>query len=122
MQVRETMTRDVRIANPGETLQQAAQVMAELDAGVLPVGENNRDRVMLDVADFTRARRHMVETQLKWRGVRDPAALMATHRHFSNGCRARKEKCNARQEDHREGAKGQAPRQVAEHPGWRIRS
>jgi CBS domain-containing protein len=42
MKVSEAMTRDVRVANPEETLQQAAQMMAELDAGVLPVGENDR--------------------------------------------------------------------------------
>jgi CBS domain-containing protein len=36
------MTRDVRIASPNETIRQAAQAMAEIDAGVLPVGENDR--------------------------------------------------------------------------------
>ena len=42
MKVSEAMTRDVRVANPNETVQQAAQLMANLDAGVLPVGENDR--------------------------------------------------------------------------------
>jgi CBS domain-containing protein len=42
MQVNELMTRDVRIANPDQSLQQAAQLMVELDTGVLPVGENDR--------------------------------------------------------------------------------
>ena len=42
MQVNELMTRDVRIANPDQSLQQAARLMAELDTGVLPVGENDR--------------------------------------------------------------------------------
>lgn len=42
MQVREAMTRDVRVANAEETIEQAARLMAGLDAGVLPVGENNR--------------------------------------------------------------------------------
>jgi CBS domain-containing protein len=42
MKVSECMTRDVRIANPGETIRQAAQTMAQLDAGALPVGENDR--------------------------------------------------------------------------------
>jgi CBS domain-containing protein len=36
------MTQDVRIANPEDTVQQAARMMASLDAGVLPVGENDR--------------------------------------------------------------------------------
>jgi len=42
MKVSEAMTQDVQLANPNETLQQAAQAMAMLDAGVLPVGENDR--------------------------------------------------------------------------------
>ena len=42
MKVSEVMTRDVRVANPNETVQQAARMMASLDAGVLPVGENDR--------------------------------------------------------------------------------
>lgn len=42
MQVREAMTRDVRIANAEETIEQAARLMAGLDAGALPVSENNR--------------------------------------------------------------------------------
>jgi CBS domain-containing protein len=42
MRVSEAMTRDVRIASPGETIRQAARMMAEIDAGVVPVGENDR--------------------------------------------------------------------------------
>ena len=42
MKVSEAMTRDVRVANPDETVQQAARMMASLDAGVLPVGEGDR--------------------------------------------------------------------------------
>src|ERR1700704_2211938 len=42
MKVKDAMTRDVRTANPDETVRKAAQVMAKLDAGVLPVGENDR--------------------------------------------------------------------------------
>ena len=41
MKVSEAMTRDVRVANPEETIQKAAQTMASLDAGVLPVGEKD---------------------------------------------------------------------------------
>ena len=41
MKVSEAMTREVRVASPEETLQQAARTMASLDAGVLPVGEND---------------------------------------------------------------------------------
>jgi CBS domain-containing protein len=40
--VAEVMTRDVRVVNPEETVQQAARMMAEADAGAVPVGENDR--------------------------------------------------------------------------------
>jgi CBS domain-containing protein len=42
MRVGEAMTRDVRITNPDETIQQAARMMASLDAGVLPVADHDR--------------------------------------------------------------------------------
>jgi len=42
MKINECMTRRVRIVAPEETLEQAARVMADIDAGVLPVGENDR--------------------------------------------------------------------------------
>jgi CBS domain-containing protein len=42
MKVSDAMTRDVRLANPEETIQHAARVMAGLDAGVLPVADNDR--------------------------------------------------------------------------------
>src|SRR5438128_1080648 len=41
MKVSEAMSTDVRVANPEETIQQAAHTMASLDAGVLPVGEKD---------------------------------------------------------------------------------
>ena len=42
MKVSEAMTRDVRVANPAQTIREAAQLMFDVDAGVLPVGENDR--------------------------------------------------------------------------------
>jgi CBS domain-containing protein len=42
MKVRDAMTHDVRITNPDETILQAAQTMADLDAGILPVGDHDR--------------------------------------------------------------------------------
>jgi CBS domain-containing protein len=42
MQVREAMTREVRVATPGQTIREAASLMSECDAGILPVGENDR--------------------------------------------------------------------------------
>ena len=40
--VADVMRRDVRIANPDDTVQQIAQVMREADTGALPVGEGDR--------------------------------------------------------------------------------
>jgi CBS domain-containing protein len=42
MKVKDAMTRNVRIADPEQTIQDAARMMSELDSGVLPVGENDR--------------------------------------------------------------------------------
>ncbi|MCC6946703.1 MAG: CBS domain-containing protein [Bradyrhizobiaceae bacterium] len=42
MQVREAMTSDVLIANPQQSIRDAARAMAALDAGSLPVGEGDR--------------------------------------------------------------------------------
>jgi CBS domain-containing protein len=42
MQVRDAMSGDVRIANPNQTIRDAALLMAKIDAGILPVGENDR--------------------------------------------------------------------------------
>ncbi|MCF6112985.1 CBS domain-containing protein [Mesorhizobium muleiense] len=42
MRISECMTRKVQVASPDQSLRDAARVMADLDAGVLPVGENER--------------------------------------------------------------------------------
>jgi CBS domain-containing protein len=42
MKVRNCMTNDVQIANPDQTIREVAQVMARLDAGSVPVGDNDR--------------------------------------------------------------------------------
>ena len=42
MRVSEAMTRDVRVANPGQTIRDVAKIMAEIDAGSMPVGEDDR--------------------------------------------------------------------------------
>ncbi len=52
MQVSEVMSRNVRVASPTDTLQQAAKIMAELDAGVLPVAENDRLVAMVTDRDI----------------------------------------------------------------------
>lgn len=42
MKVKEAMTRDVHLASPDQTIREAAQQMASIDAGSLPVSENDR--------------------------------------------------------------------------------
>src|SRR5574338_180262 len=42
MRVSEAMSRDVRVANPEQTICEAARMMSEIDAGALPVGENDK--------------------------------------------------------------------------------
>jgi CBS domain-containing protein len=53
MYVREVMTPDVVVASPDDTLQHAAEMMIDIDAGVLPVGENGRLVGMLTDRDIT---------------------------------------------------------------------
>lgn len=53
MQVREVMTRDVEIADPGDSIRKAAKAMEEHDTGVLPVGENDRLVGMVTDRDIT---------------------------------------------------------------------
>ena len=42
MRVSEAMTKDVHITGPEQTIEEAARTMGEIDAGVLPVGEDDR--------------------------------------------------------------------------------
>jgi len=42
MKVSEVMSRKVEITSPEDSIQRAAQLMARLDAGVLPVGKDDR--------------------------------------------------------------------------------
>jgi CBS domain-containing protein len=42
MRIQDAMTREVRITHPGKTIREAARAMAEIDAGSLPVAENDR--------------------------------------------------------------------------------
>jgi CBS domain-containing protein len=53
MYVREVMTPDVVLASPEDTLQRAAEMMIDIDAGVLPVGENDRLVGILTDRDIT---------------------------------------------------------------------
>ena len=42
MKVAEAMSRDVSVANPNQSIREAARIMAQMDAGVVPVAENDR--------------------------------------------------------------------------------
>ncbi|MPR12743.1 CBS domain-containing protein, partial [Microvirga tunisiensis] len=42
MRVAEVMTRDVRLIEPNQTIRDAARLMAEMDAGIMPVREGDR--------------------------------------------------------------------------------
>jgi CBS domain-containing protein len=42
MRVSEAMTRDVRLAVPGQSIREVARIMADIDAGAIPVQENDR--------------------------------------------------------------------------------
>jgi CBS domain-containing protein len=69
MKVSDAMTRDVRVASPGESIRAAAQTMAEIDAGVLPVGEN--DRLVGMITDRDIALRAVAEGRSPDTPVRD---------------------------------------------------
>lgn len=53
MKVSEAMSRDVRLATPGQPICEAAKTMAEIDAGALPVSENDRLVGMITDRDIT---------------------------------------------------------------------
>ena len=42
MKVSEIMTRDVRLLSPDQTIREAASLMADIDVGSLPVGDDDR--------------------------------------------------------------------------------
>jgi len=52
MLVRDAMTRDVHVANPQQTIVEAAKMMAEQDIGCLPVGDDDRLVGMLTDRDI----------------------------------------------------------------------
>jgi CBS domain-containing protein len=53
MKVAECMTPNVQIASPTQTLQEVAEIMAGIDAGVLPVAEGDRLVGMITDRDIT---------------------------------------------------------------------
>ena len=53
MKVSEVMTQDVRLIEPAQSIQEAARLMAELDAGIMPVREGDRLVGMITDRDIT---------------------------------------------------------------------
>jgi CBS domain-containing protein len=69
MQIGEAMTNDVRTINPKQSIREAARLMAQIDCGVLPVGEN--DRLMGMITDRDIAIRAVAEGKSPDTPVRD---------------------------------------------------
>jgi CBS domain-containing protein len=69
MQVSQAMTRNVKIARPEQTIQQAAKMMAEIDAGLLPVG--NDDQLLGMITDRDIAVRAVAEGKGPQTSVRE---------------------------------------------------
>jgi len=53
MKVSEVMTRDVQLIEPTQTIREAARLMAEMDAGIMPVREGDRLVGMITDRDIT---------------------------------------------------------------------
>jgi CBS domain-containing protein len=69
MKVKDAMSRDVQVASPTQSIRDAAKLMAKIDAGVLPVGEN--DRLVGMITDRDIAIRAVAEGKAPTTKVRD---------------------------------------------------
>jgi CBS domain-containing protein len=69
MKVSDVMSRDVMVASPTQSIRDAAKMMAKIDAGVLPVGEN--DRLVGMITDRDIAIRAVAEGKAPTTKVRD---------------------------------------------------
>ena len=69
MKVCDAMSRDVQVASPTLSIRNAAKIMAKIDAGVLPVGEN--DRLIGMITDRDIAVRAVAEGKATTTKVRD---------------------------------------------------
>jgi CBS domain-containing protein len=52
MRISEAMSRDVRLVDPGQTIRDVAKIMADIDAGAVPVSENDRLAGMITDRDI----------------------------------------------------------------------
>ncbi len=74
MRVRDAMTRDVQTVSPDQSIAEAARIMADIDAGAVPVGENDRLVGMLtdrDIAIRAVAGRKSPDTKVRAVMTRD---------------------------------------------------
>lgn len=69
MYVNQCMSTDVKVCAPGDTIRDAARVMKDIDAGFLPVGEN--DRLVGMITDRDLAVRAVAENRGPSTHVRD---------------------------------------------------
>ena len=69
MKVCDAMSRDVQVASPTQSIRNAARIMAKIDVGVLPVGEN--DRLVGMITDRDIAVRAVAEGKAASTKVRD---------------------------------------------------
>jgi CBS domain-containing protein len=77
MRVSEAMTPQVKICTPGQTIREVAKTMAEIDAGAMPVGEN--DRLIGMITDRDIAVRGVAEGKGPDTPVRE---VMSEHVHY----------------------------------------
>jgi CBS domain-containing protein len=77
MRVSEAMTRNVRLCTPGAPIRDVARIMAEIDAGSVPVGEN--DRLIGMITDRDIAVRAVAEGKGPGTPVRE---VMSEHVHY----------------------------------------
>ena len=69
MKVSDAMSRDVQVVGPTQSIRDAAKIMSKIDAGVLPVGEN--DRLVGMITDRDIAIRAVAEGKAPTTKVRD---------------------------------------------------
>jgi CBS domain-containing protein len=76
MKVSQVMTPQVKMVAPNQSIQEAAQIMAKIDAGILPVGEKDRLIGMITDRDIAvRAVARGLTPDAKVRDVMSPEVL-----------------------------------------------
>ena len=70
MQVHEVMSRNVLVASPDDTIEKAATLMAQVNCGALPVGENDRLVGMITDRDIALRADRCTVREVMSRGVK----------------------------------------------------